>query len=254
MADKWRQSDHHFAVEWQHPEDSSSLPPSSAPYSDAQFYPYEPLYPVNGTESARSSPFGRVVGNKAVSSNTNIPSQVRSGTNPSTAGSVYSRNLLNDSGVASPGCMSPPGFYVPISTTPTSPYHNARPNANIQHSESVTYGEGSPRVPHLYEATVPLNPTVVGTTDSGSWYYNALPHTFTGDSSDSIPAPGGTPHVYKEVVASESVVDASVRRRNPESAARYQCTGFGNCSSTFTTIYNLQSNLPFSFPAKLAEV
>ncbi|KAI3600971.1 hypothetical protein WG66_014853 [Moniliophthora roreri] len=241
MADRWSQSGHHFDAKWQRREAFSSLLPGSATYSDPRLYPCEPSYPVDGTGSTRSPPFERVVGSNVVYRNMNSP-EIRSRTNPSTVGSVYEQTLLNGSGVASSGCISSSGSYVPTHTTPTSPYHISWPNANTQPSESVTYGGRSPRVLHVYDATVPLDPTVMTSTESGSWYHNASPPS-TDDSSDSVPTPGSTTHVYKEVVAPESVVDASMRRRKPESATKiYQCTGFGTCSSTFTTSYNLQSN------------
>ncbi|ESK84998.1 putative zinc finger protein [Moniliophthora roreri MCA 2997] len=215
MQDKQKQHDYRFDAEWQHPEDFTPHPASSSPYSDFLIHHHEPSYPFSRTGPAMPSPFWR----------TSL-SQDSSWNNHSVAALdfLHSQTPLEGPSAAAYRYMGPfdPGScYGPVKMT-----------------------TGSPHLSQLYDATGRLTfPTSSG---SDNWYSvttSLLPSTSDPAEPEDFPDPSTKPR-YKQVVASESVVDASMRRRKPTEKGRkiYSCTKFPPCTQTFTAGHNLKNH------------
>ncbi|ESK95290.1 hypothetical protein Moror_3950 [Moniliophthora roreri MCA 2997] len=77
---------------------------------------------------------------------------------------------------------------------------------------------------------------------------NAYAHTSPGDSvASDVPSLATIPHMLKSVVASDSVYDASKRRRKPGRKAWHRCP---ICKRTFTAPHNLQNHINSHFGIK----
>ncbi|KAI3601012.1 hypothetical protein WG66_014866 [Moniliophthora roreri] len=251
MSGRWDQK-YHVDADGQNLEDFEPLSPSPVPYSDHRFYYHGPphLYPMDGTGPTNPYSSSRVEeGHPNVMRNMDDLSQTCfSNGLVSAPNSGHIRNLL-----ASPRYATPYGYvgssdsedrsndYMNTATGPSFPY------PDHQSLQTVTYRGESLAANAAGSLYIPPG-TGWEISDSGHRYDATHPLSTTSDSAKSVPDPNGQHRVFKKVVATGGVVDASMRRRHPTRPSRlYRCTGFPPCQATFTTSHNLKSKFHYIF-------
>ncbi|KAI3601045.1 hypothetical protein WG66_014887 [Moniliophthora roreri] len=261
MSERWHQSGFSVNDESQYPHDANPHTTGPVPCSNPQPYDYygSSYYPVGG-----AMPFRQAGQSNSHSGNADGFPQAGHCTDhlAVATGFGYSLNPSDGSSTTSYGLVrhSQMEYYEHANPSTGSSSHYPQPDPNHptpQSFRSTTYSGNSPHAPQYHDATGPSHipaGTAWASSDSG-YRYDATYPLSTNSSTESVPDPTGQSCVFKQVVATSSVVDASVRRRHPvaRSGRLYSCTDFPPCQATFTSSHNLKSNVPTMRPTKLAE-